>query len=215
MNKVKLNNLIKKGSITIPFYIVENYQKFNLTLDDFVLLIYLYNYNTDVYDPTLISNELNMPLEKVMEVVESLTEKGFINIDVTKASNGLMEEKINLDNFYKKLEILLMEELTEEEEKDNSIYKTIENEFNRKLKPMEQELVIGWQKDYTDELIKEALKEASLNGSLSLRYIDKVLFDWKKQGVKTTDDIKKIKELAREPIEEYNDTHWFEEDNEV
>ena len=206
MNKVKLNNLIKKGNISIPSFILEQYQKFDLTLDEFVLLIYLYNRNSDLYDPTILSNDLNLSLEKVMEVVEGLVEKGFINIDVTKANNGLMEEKINLDNFYQKLELLLMEELNQEEENDNNLFKLIEEEFNRKLKPMEQELVIGWQKDYSDELIKEALKEASLTGSLNLRFIE---------GVKNTDDIKKIKEVSNTEVGEYNNTNWFEEDNEV
>ena len=215
MNKVKLDNLIKKSSIVIPSFILEQYHKFNLTLDEFVLLMYLYNRNIDLYDPTIISDDIKLSLEKVIEIVESLVEKGFINIDVTKASNGIMEEKINLNSFYQKMEILLMEELNEEEEKDNNIFKLIEEEFNRKLKPMEQELVIGWQKDYSDELIKEALKEASLTGSLNLRFIDKLLFDWKRQGVKNVDDIRKIKEVSNEPIEAYNDTNWFEEDNEV
>jgi len=215
MNKVKLNNLIKKGGITIPSFILEQYHKFNLTLDEFVLLMYLYNYNCDSYDPTNLSNELNLSLEKVMEVIESLSEKGFISIDVIKANNGLMEEKINLNNFYEKIELLLMEELNEEEEKDDNLFNLIEEEFNRKLKPIEQELIIGWQKEYSDELIKEALKEATLTGSLNLRFIDKLLFDWQKQGVKNTDDIKKIKEVSNIEVEEYNNTNWFEEDNEV
>ena len=102
MNKVKLNDLIKKGSLNIPMYVIKECSKFDLTLDEFLLLIYLYNHNNMIYDPELLSNELGLTIENVLIGVDSLTNKGLINLDSFTNSNNVLEEKINMDIFYDK-----------------------------------------------------------------------------------------------------------------
>ena len=211
MNKVKLNELIKSNNLIIPMYVIKECSKFDLTLDEFVLLIYLYNHNNMIYDPELLSNELGITVENILIGIDSLANKGLINLDVSKTSNGLLEEKINLDSFYEKISLSIMSMLTEEEVSDDNLFSIIEKEFNRKLKPMEQERIISLQKDYSDELIKEAVKEAE---NKDIRYIDKLLFEWKRQGVKSLDDIKNLKEVSKEPVEVYN-FNWLDDDNEV
>ncbi len=198
MNKVKLTELIKSENIIIPKYVIKECSKFDLTLDEFLLLIYLYNKNNIIYDPELLSNELGLTIDNVLIGIDSLTNKGLVSLDSFTNSNNILEEKINLDVFYDKLTMSIINELNDEEESNNDIFSLIEKEFERKLKPIEQERVISLQQDYSDELIKEALNEAVLAGTLDIRTIDKVLFDWKRQGVKTVDDIKKIKEASED-----------------
>ena len=210
MNKVKLNDVIKSGNLVIPMNVLKEYSKFDLTLDEFVLLIYLYNNNNIIYDPELLSNKLGISIENVLIGVDSLGNKGLLSLDSFTNSNGVLEEKINMDVFYEKITLSLINELNEEIS-DNNIFSLIEKEFDRKLKPNEQELVISLQKDYSDELIKEALKEAK-NNNPTVRYMDQVLFDWKKQGVKSLDDINKIKEVSNEPIDSIINVKWFEDD---
>jgi len=214
MNKVKLNTLIKDGNIVIPLYIFKLYKKFNLTLDEFIILMYLYNKNGLVFDPEKISEDMNMDIMEVMGYVSVLTDKGIINLDVRKNEKGVLEEKINLDKFIEKISLSLINEFNEPEKKEEkNIYKMIETEFNRKLSPLECEVVREWQdNNYSDELIKEALKEASINGVSNLRYIDKILFEWDKQGIKVPSDIKKSKEIE-EQIEIYN-CNWLDDDDE-
>ena len=211
MNKVKLNELIKSNNLIIPMYVIKECSKFDLTLDEFVLLIYLYNHNNMIYDPELLSNELGITVENILIGIDSLANKGLINLDVSKTSNGLLEEKINLDSFYEKISLSIMSMLTEEEVSDDNLFSIIEKEFNRKLKPMEQERIISLQKDYSDELIKEAVKESE---NKDIRYIDKLLFEWKRQGVKNLDDIKNLKEVSNGNVEVYN-YNWLDDDNEV
>ena len=43
MNKVKLNDLVKDGNIVIPLYMLRLYKKYDLNLEEFVFLMYLYN----------------------------------------------------------------------------------------------------------------------------------------------------------------------------
>jgi len=211
MNKVKLNGLIKDGNIVIPLYMLRLYKKYNLNLDEFIFLMYLYNKNFTVFDPELISEELNYDIMEVMGYISVLVDKGLITLDIDKTS-GILEEKISLNNFYEKISLSLINDLGEEEihEKDNSIFEEIEREFNRKLTPLECEVVKEWQdNNYSNELIHEALKEASLNGISNLRYIDKILYDWMKKGVRTKEDIKK--KDAEPEIEIFN-CNWLEEE---
>lgn len=211
MNKVKLNDLIKDGNIVIPLYMLRLYKKYNLNLDEFIFLMYLYNKNFTIFDPELISEELNYDIMEVMGYISVLVDKGLITLDIDKTS-GVLEEKISLNNFYERISLSLINDLGEEEvnEKDTSIFEEIELEFNRKLTPLECEVVREWQdNNYPNELIREALKEASLNGVSNLRYIDKILFDWMKKGVRTKEDIKK--KDAEPEIEIFN-CNWLEED---
>ena len=212
MNKVKLNELIKSNNLIIPMYVIKECSKFDLTLDEFVLLIYLYNHNNMIYDPELLSNELGLTIDNVLIGIDSLTNKGLVSLDSFTNTNNILEEKINLDVFYDKLTMSIINELNDEEESNNDIFSLIEKEFERKLKPIEQERVISLQQDYSDELIKEALNEAVLAGTLDIRTIDKVLFDWKRQGVKTVDDIKKIKEASEDDVDSIINVKWFEDD---
>lgn len=214
MNKVKLNDLIKDGNIVIPIYMLRSYKKYNLQLDEFVFLMYLYNKNFTIFDPELIASELNYDIMEVMGYISVLADKGLITLDIDKNS-GIIEEKISLNNFYEKISLSLINELGEEEqeEKNDSIFDEIELEFNRKLTPMECEVVKEWQdNNYSYELIHEALKEASLNGVSNLRYIDKILYDWTKRGIKKKEEIKK--EEVKEDIEIFT-CNWLEEEDEL
>ncbi len=211
MNKTRLNNLIKEQNIVIPLYLYKNYKKFDLTLEEFVFIMYLSSSNNMIFDPTKISEDLNIEIDEVMNLVSNLCQKDIMNLDVDK-DNGVLEEKINLDNFYEKVSLTLMEELNTREPGDENIYILIEKEFNRELTPLEKEKIMEWQNEYSDELIKEAVKSSSINGVNNLRYIDKILYDWERRGIKTKKDI----DLSREPIKEeipvYNTRNWFDDD---
>ena len=67
----------------------------------------------------------------------------------------------------------------------------------------------------SEELIKEAIKEATLNGVSSLRYIDKILYEWGKNNIKTAADVEKNRKRHREEKEDVDmdivDWNWFDE----
>ena len=213
MNQVKLNELVKSKIINIPLYVLRMYQEFNLNSDELVLLFFLYDKDEEVFNPQLISESLNMKLAKVLEGVSKIVDKGLINI-VTKANEaGVKEEIIDLSPLFNKITIKMMEEINKDEEKDNSIYDVIKEEFNRNLTPMECERIDEWQKNnYSFELIKEAVKEATLNDVRSIRYIDKILYEWNKKGYKNKTDIKKTNK--NEKVEVYK-CDWLDSDEEL
>lgn len=214
MNKTKLNRVIEDGNIVIPLYILKAIKKLDLTMDEFVFLMYLYNKQDKIdFNPEKIANDLNIDIMEVMGYVSVLTDKDFLTIDVFKSSNNVIEEILNLSPFYDKLSLILIDNQEDKEDKD--ILKYIENELGRPLNSIEIKTIESWISNQIDEsLIKEALRIALKDGVYSLKYIDKILFDWKSRGYQTVSDIKyNEKDNSNDEIE-LEDWNWLDDEDE-
>jgi DNA replication protein len=152
--------------------------------------------------------DLNLDSSKVLEVINSLNEKNYISIEMKK-NNGVIEEYISTDLFYNKISSMLMENVSSEKETD--LYSVFEKEFGRTLSPTEFTSINNWlENGISEEMIKEALKEAILSGVHNIRYIDTILFNWTKKGYKKPEDVKRKKDDTEEIIEVY-DYDWLNE----
>ena len=93
------------------------------------------------------------------------------------------------------------------------MYDNFEKEFGRTLSPMEYDIINSWlDSGMSKELIIFALKEAVFNGVNNLRYIDKILFEWGKKGIKNPSDIEKLNKKQEEKVEPYYEYDWLNED---
>lgn len=204
----KIIEIIKSGSISIPTILLTNYKKLKITDKELILIIYLIN-NTE-FDPERISNDLELKVPEVLKMIDDLSKKDILKIKMT--TGNVCEEKIILDELYNKIALLI---INEKEEKQTTIYDKFEEEFARTLSPMEYEIIGAWlDNNYTEEIIEEALKEAIYNGVTNLRYIDKILSEWKKKGIKTKDDIKKSHEKHQKNIKkEVFEYDWLNEND--
>ncbi len=213
MNQVKLNNLIKEKRVALPLYLLRMYKDLNLNIDEFVLLCYLYDKNESVFNPTLISNDLGLDLMKVMEIISNLEDKGIMHVKTLKDEKGIMEEVIDLDPLFNKITMKIIDELNKEDVSDINIHNIVELEFNRKLTPLEHDVIDEWERNnYNKELIREAVKEASIYGVSNLRYIDAILNEWSKKGYKVPSDVKKNKDTTSKEQVEIFDCDWLNED---
>ena len=186
----KFINIIKDGNLSLPKLLLNNYIKLKITDRELIILIYLINDNDSVYNPSKISNFLNINITEVLTTISSLQEKGFLQIEIRKIDK-LREEHILLDNLYSKLAFLVVKE----EDKESDIYSMFEKEFGRTLSPMEYEIISSWlEKNYDETLVLKALKEAVFNHVSSLSYVDRILQEWKKKGIKTLEDVEKDKQ---------------------
>lgn len=213
----KLIELMKLGTISIPKYIFLNYKKMCLNEEEFILMIYLIDCGDSIpFNPKTISLELGLNPNKVLELINTLSEKQVLSIKLEKNKIGVMEEFISTDLFYNKLSMLMVDMMNDKEEKaDSNLFQTFENEFGRTLSPMEYEIINGWVREqFSNEIIIEALKEATFNGVSSLRYIDKILYEWKKKGIKNIMDVRKQQSKFKEKKEniEIFDYDWLDGD---
>ena len=210
-----LNKVIKEKTYNVPSFILKNYEKLNLTAEEVLVLIVLYNHYVKIsYDINKLLEEINLEKYKLMQLISSLEEKKIISIDLITNSKGLKEEYISLELLYDKI-INIYLDVKEETNESADIYSAFEKELGRTLSPMEYEIIKGWVMDkFSDELIILALKEAVYNGVNNLRYIDKVLYGWRKKNIKNKQDIikdkEKFKNRQKENVEVF-DYNWLDE----
>ncbi len=222
MKSSKLIDIFKNGNIVIPIYLLKNLDKLKLEIHEFIFLMYLYNLGDKfLFDPTKFSESLNIDFTEVMGYISSLTEKKFIRVEVLKNEKGLMEEVVIMEDFFNKIALLTIDEVNKEDNSVNSnIFETIEKEFGRTLSPIEYEIIRAWLEDnMSEELIREAIKEATLSGVTTLRYIDKILYEWGKAGIKTVKDVeenRRKRNVAKEKDSDIDldivEWNWFDDD---
>ena len=121
-----------------------------------------------------------------MQYIGELQAKKLLDIKVIKNDKNIMEEFIYLDFFYEKISLSIVGQSVEEDKSVDTedIFAILEKELGKQLSPIEIEIVKAWKGyNYSDEMIKAAIKEATTNGVTSLKYIDKVLYAWNKKGL--------------------------------
>ncbi len=202
--------LLKDRNIIIPSIFLEKYRSMELDDKEFILLCYLMNNNTS-FNPKQIGNCIGYSFKEVLELINNLVEKGFLDIKVS-TTNNIKEEYIDLDKLYNKLAFLVINNDKVNEEPSN-LFSIFEKEFGRTLSPIEYELINAWKENkFSEELILEALKEAVLNGVSNLRYIDKILYEWNRKGIKNKKDIESNKKEFKQKKVEVFDYDWLNED---
>ena len=104
----QLIELLKSINYQIPKELMFNYKKLNITDSEFVLIIYLINQNSNIYNPKQISNDLKIDLNTVLETISSLSEKNIMKIEMKKVNN-VRCEFINLDSLFEKIAFSLID----------------------------------------------------------------------------------------------------------
>ncbi|USS87519.1 DnaD domain protein [Fructilactobacillus hinvesii] len=86
-------------------------------------------------------------------------------------------------------------------------FKMINHEFGRMLSPIELEMINGWfEKDhYSAELVQLALREAVLNQVYNLKYMDRILLNWKKQHIQTAAQVEAQRERRQQQTAKPNE----------
>ena len=143
-------------------------------------------------------------------MVNKLCEKDIIQVKVEKQGK-LMLEKIDVSPLYKKLVFLIIEP---ENKVDDDLYSIFEKEFSRTLSPIEYETIERWSESKSRDLILLALKETIKRGITNIKYVDKILVEWEKKGIKSEQDvindrISKSEEIHLEGL----DYNWLDETN--
>lgn len=210
----KVKEILQNRDILIPRLLLLNYRKIGLSSDEFSFVVYLINSNF-IFNPKQISDDLGISLNDVMSCMESLASKGMVKLEIKKNGN-IRNEQISLDGLFDKLSYLLIS--AEDQEKETTIYDIFEKEFGRTISPMEYEIIGAWLENGTsEETIILALKEATYNGVNNLRYIDKIISEWNKKGIKTAQDVEKSRmsfkqKKSSKPTNEILDYDWLNDE---
>lgn len=209
----KLINYLKEKPIIIPRVLLTNYSKLNITAEELIILIYLMDKgNNMIYDINLFVKELSLNKRKVIELINNLVEKNVLNITINKNSDNVSEEYLNLDMLYRKITNIILDKELPSSTNNEDLFTIFEKEFGRTISPTEYEKINSWLNEDIDKtLIVEALKEAVYNSTTSLRYIETILYSWKKKGIKTKEDVNKERiryKKSKNEVIEVPDFDW-------
>jgi len=219
--------VIKMGDTIVKLYQKQNFvigedilkaiKKNNLTLDEALLIIYFCSMNNHaMLDIDEIKEKFGMSELSIMQAFATITEKNLINIKMEKNRDNKVEEIIDLTPLYESIAM----EIDEESREDNivKVFTVFEREFGRPLSSMETSIINSWlDKGINEGLINCALKEATFNGTVTLRYIDAIISEWNRKGFKTQDDVEvylKKRKPARPKTkdEDLFDYNWLDDD---
>lgn len=216
MNTDIVYKLLIPQNINISKYLLKYKKELKISSDEVIFLSWIMNNGERiVFNIEKINNELYFDSNIIMLTIQSLIEKKLLEMKVIKNKDGIMNEYLDINLLYVKLVALIIDNKNSSEKENSSskIYEVIEKEFGRMLSPIEYETIKNWIDSNIDEsLIKEALKEAVLNGVNNLKYIDKILYEWSKKGYKTSGDVKKRANYKEEKVDLF-DYDWLD-DNE-
>ncbi len=196
MKKKIMIQWFEQGSIAIPKLLMIHYQKMGLSEIEFMVLLHVHTFlesGKTFPTPDEIADRMTISSVQCMEVLRTLVQNGFLMIEGSQ-KDGALCESYSLQPLWEKILQLLMnetisEELEMQQQLENSLYSIFEQEFGRPLSPFECETLTMWQDQdhHTPVIIQTALREAVLSGKLNFRYIDRILFEWKKNGIKTVE----------------------------
>ena len=208
-------NILKQKNFIISQILVKESIKNNLSLNEFLLLVYFMNTPDQTFNLENIKLTFKLNEKSILDAFNSLTVKNLIKLESFTDDTGKINEIISLDEIYKQA----LNDLNNNDKKKNkqNIFEIFEKEFERTLSPIEYEIINAWlDNNISEELIYGALKEAIFNGVKSFRYIDKIIYEWNKKGFKTMEDVNKhlqnkYEEKKKNEKEELFDYDWLDE----
>lgn len=193
MQNKQLLQWLEAGSITIPSLLLQKYSELGLDEKECMLLIQIHSFleiGNHFPTPEELSNRMTLSDKECMETIRRLIQKGMLTIEEHKDKvEPFYSESYSLVPLWETL--LLSLDKTEEKAKSaEDPYTLFEKEFGRPLSPIECETLAMWidLDKHSFDLIKAALKEAVLSSKLSFRYIDRILLEWKKNGVRSVEE---------------------------
>ncbi|WP_416149749.1 DnaD domain-containing protein [Salipaludibacillus sp. HK11] len=193
--------LLTEKPMTLPGVLFRHYKDLGLTDIQFLILIHIRQFHQEGHEfptPKDLINRMTINEMECTQQLKQLLSHRFIEIVEVKAAADLkISEAISIEPLFEKLHLYLNEQDVEKDTDDKKIlegqlFQRFEQEFSRPLSPMEMEMISMWidEDQHESHIIEAALRESVVSSRLNFRYIDRILFDWKKNGIKTVEQAK-------------------------
>lgn len=207
-NNNRLRTWTEQRMVQIPQLFFQFYKELNIEDEEALIVIHLLAFHMEGNDfptPNDLMNRLTMPDNDITSRLQRLMQKGFLEITSDVDVNGKLYEKYSVYPLWERImQIIEMKEhqksATTLRQEEGEVFRLFEEEMGRLLSPLELEKIGFWldEDKHSPALIKEALKEAVFAGKLSIRYIDRILLEWKKKNITTPQAAQKQSEQFRE-----------------
>ena len=188
----------KSGNLVLPSALLLHFKELFPSSDDFLVWQFFYLQNTtglDEMSPSQIAERIGKEISDVNQSISNLTERGLLQYRTIEL-NGEIELLFDASLALERLDDLLgaptssSDQLTPQNQLKDLV-ETFQQELGRLLTPFEiEDLTKTLKEDGTSsDLIKEALREAVLNGKANWKYIQAILRNWRHEGIKSVAQI--------------------------
>lgn len=207
---MKSSDIFKSTNFNYNNLFINKILDYNLTLHEFLLLNYFINYNVIELNINEIAKYTSLSDEMILTAYNGLISKNIIKINTTN-KNGIIVETITLDDFYDKIDQSIKNEKKNDSKAE--IIKLFEESSSEKITDIELEVINAWlSSGFDTSMIINAINESKYNGTCNIRYIDKVLNEWKNKGIKTSEELEKYYNKLQETKKiELFDYDWLDE----
>ena len=183
----------KSGNLVLPSDLLLHYNQLFSSSDDFLVWQFFYLQNTTALgelSPSQIAEKIGKNVTEVNQAISRLTEKGLLQYRTIEL-NGEIEVIFDASLALERLDNLFEKQAPNQVQSTpndlKSLVDTFQQELGRLLSPFEiEDLEKSLKEDGTSaDLIKEALREAVLNGKPNWKYIQAILRNWRHEGIRS------------------------------
>ncbi|SDI98760.1 DnaD domain-containing protein [Salimicrobium halophilum] len=193
-NHPSYESMLQKQLI-LPQGLLTSYKRMGMNETELAIVLQLWRFQQEGVNfptPAELIHFLTISEEECSMLLRALIQKGLIEILDEKGPDNIIQEKYSLEPLFARL---FQPETKPKEKKDvpkESLFPLFEKEFGRPLSPFEIETINIWldEEHYQEDLIKAALREAVLMGKMNFKYIDRILAEWQRKGIKSVKEAK-------------------------
>ena len=183
----------KSGNLVLPSDLLLNYNQLFSSSDDFLIWQFFYLQNTTALgelSPSQIAEKIGKEVTEVNQAISRLTDKGLLQyrtIELNGEIEVIFDATLALERLDQLFEKQAPNQVKPAQNDLKSLVETFQQELGRLLSPFEiEDLEKSLKEDGTSaDLIKEALREAVLNGKPNWKYIQAILRNWRHEGIKS------------------------------
>ena len=176
-----LKKILENQLVDIEGLFLLNYKNLNISENEamiIMILLRLEKMNMNYITHSIISNYMTLDEKSIDKLIIGLINKNLLAFTANSISSKPLINAL--------LKAQPQQETKKQETKINLV-SCFEKEFARTLTPIEIETLKEWKQcQYDDQMILNALKEATLSNVHNMRYIDKILVEWAKYGMKNS-----------------------------
>jgi DNA replication protein len=190
---------------TIPHMVLARYRELGIGPAEFLVLLQIFAAQQvekrEFPTPQELAELCNMTSSDVAQHIETLVNRGLLSIGERLDDQGTHSNYFDLKPLWTRLRGRdPMHNPTREWRKDPITL--FEEEFGRPLSGLECEQIRQWiERDgHPEWMIVEALREAVLANKYSFRYIDRILYDWYRNRIRTKAELEEYRASYRERI---------------
>jgi DNA replication protein len=186
--ELPLENMLL-NQIQVPTKLLTSYTSLGLNEKDVIVILQIQRFlqeNNEFPTPYELAEFLTVDETECANILRKLIQKNILAIEQRENEERKLSEAYSMAPLLEKL-------YTNKPSKENvegTIFILFEQEFGRPLSPFEIETINAWldEDNLAPSLIKAGLRESVLMGKLNFKYIDRILRDWNKKGVRSVED---------------------------